>query len=325
MLINQLNLDILFRGFNLDYQSAYDSTQVWNSQIATTIPSGEVSSVTYGWLARLPIMRKWVGNRVVNAVASHARVILNELYEDTVAVDKFHIADDQYGLYSFALKSLGEQAKKWPDQRVANWMRSDASTVNSFDGVPQFSTAHPILGGDVVGSSLGGFGGITGIPATQSNLLLNTALTYDNYVSARAQMRSFRGEDGQPLNVNPNVLAVPPNLEGVGKLILEADFASNINGNTTAPQSNVWKGSASLMVLPELADKPNNWWLLDTTKVVKPFIWQLRQSPTTVIRAAPTDPVVFDSHQFLYGVEARGTAAESLWFLALAGSSAAAY
>lgn len=325
MLINQSNLDILFRGFNLDYQSAYDATQVWNQEIATTIPSGDVSSVTYGWLARLPIMRKWVGNRVVNAVASHSRQIFNELFEDTVAVDKFHIADDQYGLYSFALKSLGEQAKKWPDQRVAQWMRSDASTVLGFDGVPQFSTVHPILGGDVVGSALGGFGGITGIPATQSNLAVSTALSYDNYVAARASMRSFRGEDGQPLGVNPNVLVVPPNLEGLGKLILEADFASNINGNAAAPQSNVWKGSAKLMVIPELADKPNNWWLLDTTKVVKPFVWQLRQAPTTVIRNSPTDPVVFDSHQFIYGVEARGTAAETLWFLSYAATSNAAY
>lgn len=322
--INQSNLDILFRGWNLDYQGAYDKTPVWYNQIATTIPSN-TSSVTYGWMATLPILRKWVGPRVVNAVAAHARVVVNDLFEDTIALDKFNVADDQYGLFSYSVKSFGSMAAKWPDQRVANWMRSDANTVNGFDGVPQFSTVHPILGGDVVGSAAGGFGGITGIPATQSNLLLSTALTYDNYVSARKTMRNFRGENGQPLGVLPNVLVVPPDLEGIGKLILEADFESNINSNSTAPQSNVWKNSAKLLVIPELADKPNNWWLLDTTKVVNPFLWQLRQPPVLTPRTAPTDPAVFDLHQFLYGIEARGTAAETLWFLSLAGTSAAAY
>jgi len=323
--INVSSLDILYRSVRTDYQGAYDATGVWYPEIATVIPSGETRKVTYGWLDRVPMLRKWVGNRVINAATTHARDVTNEPYEDTLAIDKFDIEDNNMALFSLSTQMLGAQMKKWPDQQIAQWMRSSASSVNGFDGVPQFSQVHPILGGDVVGSSLGGFGGITGIPSTQSNLLLNTALTYDNYVSARAQMRSFRGADGQPLNVFPNVLAVPPNLEGIGKLILESDFASNINANAAAPQSNIWKGSAKLMVIPELADKPNNWWLLDTTKVIKPFLWQLRTAPFLVAKTALTDDNVFNAHQFLWGVEARGAPAETLWFLALAGTSAAAY
>jgi phage major head subunit gpT-like protein len=324
--INQSNLDILFRGFRLDYQSAYDQTPTWYQDLATTIPSGETRSVTYGWMDRIPILRKWLGNRVINAAITHSREVFNEPYEDTIALDKFDVEDDRFGIFSYAVKGLGEAGKKWPDVQLAAFMRSRASTENGFDGVPMFSTAHPLLGGDVASSSqAGGLGGVTGVPATQSNLLLNTALTFDNYVAARAQMRSLRGADGQPLAVNPNVLAVAPNLEGIGKLILESDFMSNINGNTTAPQSNVWKGSAELLVIPELADKPGSWFLFDTTKVVKPFVWQLRSAPTLVQKTSPTDDNVFSFHQFLYGIEARGAAAETLWFLGLAATSAASY
>ncbi len=323
--INVSNLDILYRTVKLDYQGAFDNTPVWHPQIASVIPSGETRKVTYGWLDRIPQMRKWVGNRVINAATTHARDVTNEPYEDTLAIDKFDIEDNQLAMFNMATKMMGEQAKKWPDQQIAAWIRSSAATVNGFDGVPQFSTAHPILGGDVVGSALGGIGGIPNTPTTQSNLLLNTALTYDNYVSARAQMRSFRGSDGNPLTVYPNLLVVPPNLEGIGKLILESDFASNINANAAAPQSNVWKGSAQLMVIPELADKPNNWYLLDTTKVVKPFLWQLRTAPIMTSKTSLTDDNVFNAHQFLWGVEARGAPAETLWFLSLAGTSAASY
>jgi phage major head subunit gpT-like protein len=324
--INQSNLDILFRGFRLDYQSAYDQTPTWYDQLATTIPSGETRSVTYGWMDRIPILRKWLGNRVINAAITHSREVFNEPYEDTVALDKYDVEDDRFGIFSFTMKGLGEASKKWPDVQLASFLRSRASTENGFDGVPMFSTAHPLLGGDVASSSAaGGLGGVTGVPSTQSNLLLNTALSYDTYVAARAQMRSWRGADGQPLTVNPNVLAVAPNLEGLGKLILESDFASNINGNAAAPQSNIWKGSAKLLVIPELGDKPNNWFLFDTTKVVKPLLWQLRSAPVMTQKTAPTDDNVFNQHQFLYGVEARGACAETLWFLGLAGSSAASY
>lgn len=323
--ITAANLDILFRGFNLNYQQALTTTPTWHDQIASTIPSGDVRQVTYGWMDRLPILRKWVGNRVVNSAATHSRTVVNVPFEDTVALSKWDVMDDQYGLFSFTMTSLGQQMAKWPDQQLAQWLRGEASTTNGFDGVPQFSTAHPLLGGDVVGSSAGGFGGVTGIPATQSNLALNTALSFDNYVAARATMRGWRGADGQPLGVSPNVLAVPPALEGIGKLILEADFLSNVNGNTTAPQSNIWKNSAKLLVLPELADKTTNWWLFDTTKVVKPLLWQLRQAPLLIPRTSPTDPVVFDAAQYVWGVEARGNAAETLWFLSYAGTSAASY
>lgn len=327
--INQSSLDILFRGVRLDYQSLYDSTPSWADQIATTIPSGDVRSVTYGWMDRLPIFREWLGNRVVNAASTHARQVVNKPFELTVALDRFDVEDDQFGLFKFTVQSMGMQAKKWPDHQIARWMRSDASTVNGFDGVPQFSTAHPLLGGDVVGSSAGGFGGITGVPATQSNLLLSTALTYDNYVAARATMRSYLGADGQPLDIEPNVLVVPPQLEQIGKLILEAENVPSTTATSgaagQAAMTNTYRNTAKLMVIPELANKSTNWWLLDTTKVVKPFLWQLRSAPQVIPRFSMTDPAVFDLHQFLYGADARGNAAETVWFLALAGTSAASY
>jgi phage major head subunit gpT-like protein len=88
-----------------------------------------------------------------------------------------------------------------------------------------------------------------------------------------------------------------------------------------APTTNVWKGSVNLKIIPELATKPNAWMLLCTTRAVKPFLWQLRDPPTLIPRTAPTDPAVFESHQFIYGVEARGNAAETLWFLGLLATS----
>lgn len=328
--ITQASLDIIFRTANLQYQSAFDLTESWYDKVSTTIPM-TTRQVTFGFMDRVPIMRKWLGNRVVNAVTTHARTVTNEPFELTTSLDKFDIADDQFGIFDYNVRSMGQQAKKWPDQRIANWLRSDAATVNSYDGVPQFSTAHPLLGGDVVGSSAGGFGGVTGIPATQSNLALSTALTYDNYITAYQAMMAFRGADGQPLNVVPDLLVVPPQLMGTAKQILQADFIPSTAGTgfSTAPgqaaMTNTWKGSADLLVIPELADKSANWWLLSTKNVVKPFVWHLRDAPVFTARTNPQDPAVFDTHQFVYGLEGRAVATESLWFLAYAGTGNASY
>lgn len=323
------NLEIIFRQANLNFQQALNTTATWNGQLATQLASGTRQTV-YGWMDRVPVLRQWLGERVVNAAATHSQTVTNIPYELTLDLDKFDIEDDQFGLFNFGVQNMGMQAAKWPDVQIAAWIRG-AATTTTFDGQPFFSASHPLLGGDTVGAAAGGQGGIQGVPSTQSNLALSTALTFDNYSAARAAMRSYRGADGQPLNVMPDVLAVPPQLESTAKVILEADYipSTSGSGNSTAagqaPMNNIYKGSARVMVIPELADKPNNWWLFDTTKVIKPFIWQLRTPPIFTARTRPDDPIVFDQHVYRYGIEARGAAFGSLWFFAYAGTSAASY
>jgi phage major head subunit gpT-like protein len=332
------NLEIVFRTASNQYQQLLNSTPTWYNQLATPFPSATRQNV-FAWMDRIPILRKWVGERVVNAAATHSRTATNLPFELTLELDKFDIEDDQLGLFTFGVQNMGMQAAKWPDQQIAKWLTTTttgqgnegASITNSFDGVPQFSTAHPLLGGDVVGQANGGQGGNLNTSGTQSNLAVSTALNFDNYVAARTTMMSWLGADGQPLNINPNLLVVPPALESTARAILNSDYLPSTSGQgfTTAPgqatMTNTYKGSAQLLVVPELATKPANWYLFDTTKVVKPFIWMLRTAPIFTARTAPTDPVVFDTHKFKYGIEARGTALESLWFLSYAGTSNASY
>ncbi|HEY0155460.1 MAG TPA: Mu-like prophage major head subunit gpT family protein [Longimicrobium sp.] len=58
------------------------------------------------------------------------------------------------------------------------------------------------------------------------------------------------------------------------------------------------------------------WILLDTTKPIKPFIFQRRKDYTFVPMDSPTDEQVFTRGEFRYGVDARGAAGFGLWQLA---------
>ena len=239
------------------------------------------------------------GNRVINSVVPQNRQVLVEPYENTISLSKWDIEDDQLGLFGNGVKMLAEAAAKWKDVEVARFLREDAaSTAIGYDGVPMFSTAHP-LQGDYEG------GVPSGSPATQSNLALSTALTIDNYIDARAAMRSFKGADGQPLAVTPAIMMVPPQLEGVAKQILEADFIANFGANANAPEQNTYKGTAKLVVNEYLSDKPDNWYLFAAGGAMKPLAWHLRDPAEFTYLNNPGDPNVFMQAEYLYGVEGR--------------------
>lgn len=323
MEITQSALSVLFTQAEVKFGQALATVDQWTPQLASVMPSSTTQNV-YAWMDRIPILRQWMGNRVINAVNTQARTVVNLPFELTDALLKEDVMNDNFGLFSMNLKFMAMQAAKWSDQQIANYIiNSAASTaltpVNGYDGVPFFSTAHPTLGGGVAGSVPNGVG------ATQSNLFLSTPLTYENYRIVRANMLNLKGKDGQPLYNTPDTLVCGPTLEGVARNIVEGDFVAGVNGITTANQTNVLKGTTRVKVIQELSLMPNAWFLLCTTNVVKPFIWQQRLAPMFTSLVNPTDLPVFMARQFIYGVEAWGAPAESLWFLAAAATAGATY
>lgn len=71
-------------------------------------------------------------------------------------------------------------------------------------------------------------------------------LNADSYEEARAAMMSFTNDNGDPLGLVPDLLVVPPAHEAGARRIVASDF---VNGGGT----NIWAGSAGLLVSPWLA------------------------------------------------------------------------
>lgn len=71
----------------------------------------------------------------------------------------------------------------------------------------------------------------------------SAALNADNYAAARAAMSGFKADGGRPLGIVPNLLLVPPALEGAARALLVKD----------ADSGNPWQGTAELVVSPWLA------------------------------------------------------------------------
>lgn len=303
------NLNAMFTNFSLLYGEGYKGTEPWWRKLATLIPSKSETN-TYGWMDKIPKLRKWVGARQVQNVAARSQIVTNVTFELTERVPREKIEDDQYGLYSPLAMQMGQQAAKWPDQTIITDFFSANPT--GFDGVAFFHDSHPVDVDAGAGGPLGSY---------DNNLGL--ALSYANYGTARAAMRGFKGADGQPLGVNPNLLIVPPELEETALQILHNEMiagfvpGNSTNGNVGTTQ-NVWRGSADLLVIPELsALAPATWYLADVSNVIKPVCFQLRKAPEFAYLNKPTDPNVFWNNEFIFGVDARGAATTSLPFLML--------
>ncbi|MBI4822658.1 MAG: Mu-like prophage major head subunit gpT family protein [Nitrospirae bacterium] len=71
-------------------------------------------------------------------------------------------------------------------------------------------------------------------------------LNATNYGNARSAMLSFKDEEGKPLGIMPNLLVVPPTLEGAAREIL-------MNERDASGATNKWRNTAELLVSPWLA------------------------------------------------------------------------
>lgn len=58
------------------------------------------------------------------------------------------------------------------------------------------------------------------------------------------------------------------------------------------------------------------WYLLDTSRAIKPLVFQDRKKPNFVAKTAETDDVVFSGGQYVYGVDSRCNVGFGLWQLA---------
>lgn len=300
MLITPAALAAINVGFSNVFQQGWQQgeAQIFWPKLATRTQSQHQSQV-YGAMARLPAMREWLGPRLFNNIVGHAFTIVNRTFEDSVSVGREEIEDEQLGWATMTLQELGRAGAKWPDQLLATAIQTNPV---GFDGLAYFHDAHTLDPG-----------------GTQDNLFalpLNAA----NYADVREAMMAFRGEDGEPLGVRPNLLVVPPQLELVARQILNADIIADPAG-VAAGVSNVLKGSAELLVIPELSNEATAWYLFDTTRALKPWIWQVRRDVQLTARTNLQDDNVFNLNRFEWGIDGRGNIGPGPWFLGAQGNT----
>lgn len=288
-------IQALQTSFSTIFKRGYRDTPTFWARLATRVPSTTKIN-TYGWMKRLLAMREWVGPRVAQSLGGFSYLLENKDYEATLAVDRNDIEDDQLGFFDARVQELARVGARLPDQLILEALQNGETNLG-FDGVAFFSTAHPLD------------------PAGNQSNLITQLFTPAGWAFARATMQSYTGEDGRPLGANPNLVVIPPEYEFMAKHIFNAEYAPGGG-------SNVQRGEAQYLVIPELAGT-TDWYVLDTSAPIKPFIFQDRKAVQLVSKTAVTDDNVFMLREFLWGLDGRGAAGYGPWWLAIKSTGAA--
>ncbi len=311
MIINNASaLQALFTSFIAKFQDMYTSMPTYLDKLATTTTCA-TEIVRFPWMGQLPVVREWVGDRVENSAALKFHDVTPKLFETTFGLSKDKIEDDQFGFFSAnILPQMAYAAAKWPDFELVDTIRANPLWA---DGKAFFATDHPI---HVDNAAILGFDGLS----YYNNAYTSMPLTIDNYALVRQRMMNRVGENGKSLGIMPNLLVYEASNEQTAMHILKSSFiAPGVFGNQTSQVgavNNIYMGSAEGLLIPEFGADVGTWYLLDTTKPVKPFGWVLREAFNFAQRTSPTDPVVFDQNKYLFGGRGRGAAYLSYPFLA---------
>jgi len=272
---------LLTAGLKTAFFQTFGETPAQWPTVATVINSDK-DTEQYAWLGALPGMREFVDERQPGDFKPYSYAIKNKTWESTVSIERTAIEDDLYGQIALRVKQMATVSKQHLDQLVFGLLGTGFTSL-CYDGQPFFGTH--IQGG------------------TQSNKGTEP-LSAQALQDAITVMMRFTDDQGRPAGVMPNLLVVPPELTWEAQTLLNSSFFPD--PVTTANQqlgANPLRGLLSLVTTPYLTN-PGNWFLLDTRRIVRAIVLQMRRDFEFGALEGSTE-TGFLRDQYLYGVRAR--------------------
>lgn len=299
------NYTPLITGVNVRWNQFYaDAPPTWFESVAQTTPSSNRFE-HYNWAKSVPSMKEWIGPLSFDSLASYQYILENKDWVEAIALRKPDVDDNNFSNFWNQLNGLAQSAKKLPDQLMANALINGQSALG-WDGQYFFSSTHPI-------SYFSG-----GVSGTQQNYWSSgTALTFDNLSLVYNTMTTYRNDENRPLGIMPDTIVVPPQLQILANRLVAPIVADQtVTGLTMAGNQPNALPKFKVVVAPELSAYSTTWYLLDMSKVVKPFIWQNRQDTVFTSKVSDTDQNVFVNNELWFKAYRRGNAGYGLWYCA---------
>lgn len=277
------------------FNTFHEQPHQWQS-VATMIPSDK-DTEHYAWLGATPNVNEFLDERRTGDMKEYDYLIKNKTWESTISVDRTALEDDQYGQIAMRVKQMAQSGTVALDTLVFGLL--GGGFVNPcFDGLSFFNTAHPL------GKLGDGYG-------SQSNMGTE-ALSGASLETAITSMMRHQNDQGRPMGIIPDLLVVPPELYWQAtQLLNSAFFPDSPPIGIQSLAMNPLRGLLSLVTTPFLSDT-QDWYLLDTKRVVKALILQMRKDFEFEALEMNSE-TGFLRDTFYYGVRARYNAGYGDW------------
>jgi phage major head subunit gpT-like protein len=236
-------------------------------------------------------LREWVGERAFGTAATKTINVPNKTYEAGIKVQREVIEDDRMGIYESEIMGLADAVNRGLRRDGVNMLlngnvaNADAPT---FDGGAFFQASHNVGGA---------------APAAQSNITVG-ALTSANLAAAKKTMMQLVNHNNEALEITPDHLIVGPELEATAEAILDQQFLATGESNLDFKR---YKWS-----VVNTFGSADDWFLLDSSKALKPLIFQNRRSPQFEKLTVGSEHTML-KNEFLYGTSTRYAYGYGVW------------
>jgi phage major head subunit gpT-like protein len=275
--------------FATDFEAAM-AAQVWR-QIAMQIPS-KTKTETYNWLGTPPKMEDVTHDEpTLSGLHSFDYSLSNLLYKAAIEVERSMLEDDRLGMVLPRVRQLGSEAARHPGELLFQLFESNG---NAFDGTAFFADTR------VIGESAN-IDNINGAGTSGSVTEIKAALAW-----GRKQMRKFQDDRGRPMNLIPNVIVVPPDLEQLMFQALNTDQAAlGTTPPVPATETGAWALAGYTVIVNPFLTSTVDWYMMHVGAALKPFIYQERIAPALEGITTPNTEAGVIRDKFVYSVRAR--------------------
>lgn len=180
------------------------------------------------------------------------RVYVHKEFAKGFMIERKFMDDEQYGVLEKMSKDLARAGRYKVEQDAASMFNSGFVT-NGYDQKPLFADDHPLLGG-----------------GTGSNIV-SGALSDTTLKTASTLLRSQKDEAGKLIQLQPDTLIVPPELEWLAYELVRSEHKPGTDLNDI----NVMKGRYKVVVWDFLTSA-TAWFLADSNRHEMNFFWRVK-------------------------------------------------
>lgn len=116
-----------------------NTPSIWPA-LATRVDSTS-DKETYGWLADVPGMQEFLGERIFKELRAFEYAVKNRSWEQSIGLNMEVVDDDRHGLYTPTAQRMTQKAARHPDKLMVELIVAGESGL-CYDGQPFYDTAH---------------------------------------------------------------------------------------------------------------------------------------------------------------------------------------
>lgn len=213
-----------------------------------------------GWLGAMPVVQQWLGELTAKQLEDYDYTIRNKNWAVAVPVNEDDVADDQTGVHTMFPAMLAQRIMRHPEKLMIELLTNGTSGL-AYDGIAFFSD---VSGARTIDNLLGG----TGTTLAQMAVDLNAAIV---------EMAKFKDNAGEPLNIRGDLIVCPMAMESNFRRLVQSTADPSVAAGVDT--FNPFSGRFTVIGDPRLdATDVNDWYLLATNEIVKPFVFSMRQA-----------------------------------------------